>query len=1812
MAPTRYLVTPNAGVGLQACLRWGRALVLVGLVVPLALSFGTPAARSVGGADRPHAKGRVVLSVAAFAHRFGKGRLSRRYARAAAKAKGSATARSVGSAYDSPQRSLASFSQCPPVGADASCGVLITITDNGIQVQSDSTQGPLDGIEDTLIGVQNSSSGTIGSLQLSANTDLFGFDGDGLCAASPRPSGCPFGPTLYEGPGTSFSNINPSSTGGVVNFTNGLAPGASGYFSLEENLSGAKIVTGGPSASEQGADQNAGEAPVNCSNRRPVNCATGTFWHEFEDLRIPGRGAPLDFRRTYVSSSSATNGPLGYGWTHSYNMSLAVDQSSGNVTVTQEDGATVTFSPDGSGGYVAAPRVLASLVKNGDGTYTFTRNADLVHFTFSAAGQLLREVDRNGYTTTLSYSGSQLASVTDPAGRSLTFSYSGTHVASVTGPGPRTESFTYDGSGNLASATDPAGGTWSFTYDASHRLLTMTDPRNGVTTNVYDTSGRVTSQTDPMSRTTTWSYTGNAASPAGGTTTVTDPKGNVTKLSFQNLELLSKQEAFGTSIAATTSYVYDAATLGVTSLTDPNNHTTTASYNASGDPVSITDPLNRTITATYNSLHEPLTVTDRSNVTTTRTYDANGNLQSMSRPLGSSGTRAITYQRADAAHPGDLTGIVDPNGHTTSFTYDSQGDVTSVTDPLGNTTTYTYNALGQRTSMVSPRGNVSGGNPGQFTTTWSYDALGRLTQATDPLGHTSSQAYDSAGNVTSVTDARNNTTTYVYDADDELTKITRSDGTALQYAHDLDGNVTGQTDGANRTTSYVYDALGRVSSATDPLNRTTSFTYDAAGNRKTLVAAGGGTTTYAYDAANQLTSITYSDGTTPNVSYTYTANGLRATMVDGTGTTSYTYDTLNRLTTQTNGAGQVVSYGYDLNGNLISLTYPNAKTVSRTYNYANQLTAVTDWLGHATTFTPDPDGNTVSEAYPNGVTASATFDRTDQVTNIADAGPGGTLASFAYTRDSNGQLTSTTPTGTGQGGNETYGYNSLNKLTALGSATYAYDGADNVTKLANGATLGYDAANEATSYTPAGGSASTLAYDQRGNRLNGLTPTGAPVSYGYDQANRLVSATSSGGAAGAILAGGQYHSLALKSDGTAWAWGYNVDGELGDGTTTNRTAPVQVSGLTGVSAIAAGNLHSLALTSGGVVKSWGSNVYGQLGDGTTTGRKTPVQVTGLTGITAVAGGNYHSLALRADGTVAAWGLNNAGQLGDGTTTSRTVPVSVQGLSGVVAIAAGGLPGFAGHSVALKGDGTVWTWGYGKHGQLGNGSMSSSTTPLKVAGLSGVVAIAAKGDNTYALKGDGTVWAWGDDGYGQLGNTGVQGSQSTVPVQVAISGVAAIAAGGTHALALKSDGTAWGWGNNNTGQLGDGGACGKTCTTPVKISSLSNAAVLAAGYVHSLAALSDGTVKAWGRNAEGELGDGTTTVRLTPVTTSGLGGVKASMSSTYAYDGDGLRASATVSGSTARFAWGLVGPVQLLLTDGATNYVYDDQGLPIEQIDGGGTPLYYQHDQLGSTRLLTNGGGAVAATYTYDPYGTLTSHTGSADTPLRFAGQYQDATGLYYLRARYYDPMTAQFLTRDSLSALTQQTYGYTSGNPLNWVDPAGLCNKNPLSGSFWTHGNCISDGATAAAKGVYNAGSWAWNGVADLGSAAVQWVEGNWATLVTIGAIGACLAPGVGWVTCGIVSTVALAARIGQRIQQQGFQGSLGPNGADLGLSVATFGLLGTPAAVGLGEAPDWLLAAFGVTRTEVESGAVGVYVAKVYLAGPDIAGVLLELIPRC
>jgi len=231
------------------------------------------------------------------------------------------------------------------------------------------------------------------------------------------------------------------------------------------------------------------------------------------------------------------------------------------------------------------------------------------------------------------------------------------------------------------------------------------------------------------------------------------------------------------------------------------------------------------------------------------------------------------------------------------------------------------------------------------------------------------------------------------------------------------------------------------------------------------------------------------------------------------------------------------------------------------------------------------------------------------------------------------------------------------------------------------------------------------------------------------------------------IASGFGHCLALKSDGTVWAWGINTSGQLGDGTDTFRTTAVQVSGSNNIVAITAGARHSLALKSDGTVWTWGENSFGQLGNDTTISSRFMVNVTGLTGVVAIGAGYVHSFAVKSDGTLWAWGGNFNFQLGDSTNINRHHPVEIRAIDSVVLVDGG-----EGHSIAIRADGTVWTWGSQSYGVLGHGSnYSHDSIPVLVSTLSDIVAISAGEYYCMALKSDGTVWTWGYNLRGQLGN-----------------------------------------------------------------------------------------------------------------------------------------------------------------------------------------------------------------------------------------------------------------------------------------------------------------------------------------------------------------------------------------------------------------------------------------------------------------------------
>ncbi|MES2776035.1 MAG: LamG-like jellyroll fold domain-containing protein [Bacteroidota bacterium] len=330
---------------------------------------------------------------------------------------------------------------------------------------------------------------------------------------------------------------------------------------------------------------------------------------------------------------------------------------------------------------------------------------------------------------------------------------------------------------------------------------------------------------------------------------------------------------------------------------------------------------------------------------------------------------------------------------------------------------------------------------------------------------------------------------------------------------------------------------------------------------------------------------------------------------------------------------------------------------------------------------------------------------------------------------------------------------------------------------------------------------------------------------------------------------GVNHTMAIRANGTLFAWGLNGDGQLGDGTIINKNNPVQIGTDTKWISLAGGAGHSIGLKSDGTLWAWGKNTNGQLGDNTTVNKNSPVQTGTDTKWVSIACGNDHSMGLKSDGTLWAWGLNTAGQLGDGTTTQRNSPVQIGSDIKWVSISAGGT-----HSIGLKSDGTIWTWGANTAGQLGDGTVNQKISPLQIGTDNKWVSAAGGSEHTIALKSDGSTWSFGKNNYGQLGDGST--TQRNSPVQIGTDWIS-IAAGDYHNLGLKQDGRLWAWGKNDQGQLGD--ATTTQRNSPVQNAVQNNIVAISCGGNQS------GIIKTTriyvcltGDNQYGQLGNGTNT------------------------------------------------------------------------------------------------------------------------------------------------------------------------------------------------------------------------------------------------------------------------------------------------------------------------------------------------------------------
>jgi RHS repeat-associated protein len=1502
-------------------------------------------------------------------------------------------------------------------------------------------------------------------------------------------------------------------------------------------------------------------------DQHPVNPEFGDLDESATDISIPGLGIPLAVTRTYDSLNAATDSPIGYGWTSNLFMSLSQPDGTGPVTITQEGGAQVVFDQNGTGYAPAAPRDIATLTQNANGTWTFTRQAQDT-YTFSTTGQLIAETDLNGQTTTLGYNGSgQLTTVTDPEGRTLEIGWTGNDITTVTDPNvspARVVTYEYDAAGDLSDVIDVNGGDTHYKYNSSHQMTNMYDPNcysagsacnggNGVLT-TYNSVGQVASQEDQLGRSTTFLYTGDptSATAPDGTTTITDPAGDVTVDTYEYGVLVSQTAGFGTAAAATTSWTYDPATAAVTSETDPNGDTTYYTVNSSGNVLSTTDPLGRTSSATYNSFNEPLTKTDGNGVTTTSTYDSHGNLLTVSTPLlnaqgGTIATRTTTYCYygeascgAPAGPAGEVYSMTDPDGYATTYTYDAYGDQVTSTNPVGDITTTCYNADGWKVASYAPKaGSIACVTSSPYETKYSYvqpngqvDGFGDVQTVTAPSGVTT-YTYDADRNLTSTKDADGNSTKYVYDLANEKTEVEPASGGDQYRYYTLDGLLWYEKDGdGNAVVTYGYNALNQVTSESDAKGSLTTYTYDGDGNQLTEQEPGGscpgsGCTTMTYDADNELTSVTYADEASLDVtSVSYDGDSQRTSMTDGTGTSTWTWNSLHDLTSYANGAGAEVQYQDNLDGLVIQFTYPGNLTVTDGYNHADQLISVEDWLGNTFTFGYDADGNLTTKTLPVGTSEvdTSAFNAADQLTSITDTEGTSTLFSASYGRGGDGQVTSDSSVPSAVG---SYQYTAVNQLCYAGSGNsaacsappsgsqaYSFDAAGNLTD-DNGTTQTYNADDElcwtvsgvssdGCSTTPTG--ATTYTFNAEGD-LTTMTPaSGSATNLSYDEANQLTSY----GTGSTTIATYTYNGDGLRMSktvaGVTTPYTWDVSGSepllLSDGTYDYVYGPGDVP----VEQVPISSLPPPAISLVGTATSSGksTSVTINLPSGTVAGDEVVLGSTQRSTTTMTAPSTYTQVATVTSGGASPLATTTvfshtvaAGE----TSVTLTYSTNTSAYAVVLAVYSGVNPnapvdvsatGSAAATTTVTAPSVTTTHANDQllvfQGAFGTFSGKTWTAP---SGTTEAAQVNSTANDSTGLA----VEALGASGPTGTETSTYGASANLTTVSVALTQPSPATSG----ISLVGTATSSGKSTSVTINLPSGTVAGdevvlgstqRSNTTMTAPSTYTQVATVTSGgssplatttvFTHTVAAGDTSVTLTYSTDTSAyavvvAVYSGVNPNQPVDVSATGSAAATTSVTApsvTATHANDELLVFQGAFGTFSGKAW--TPPSGTMETAQVNSTANDSTGLAAESLGASGATgtetstfgasanlttvsvallpatnaLFFHQDQLGSARMLTNTAGAVEATFTYDPYGDITASTGPATTAFLFADQYRDAeSGFYYLRARYYDPATAQFLTVDPDVATTLSPYAYVADDPLNATDALGLCSWIGIFGS---------------------------------------------------------------------------------------------------------------------------------------------------------------------
>lgn len=1305
-----------------------------------------------------------------------------------------------------------------------------------------------------------------------------------------------------------------------------------------------------------------------------------------------------------------------------------------------------------------------------------------------------------GYTTTLYDATGNKTSVTNALGATTTYAYTNASfpntVTKVTDPEGDVTQSTLDVAGRTTLVTEAFGAFSSSTqygYDPGGRRFCEvqpndyavgircpssapttpptpgSDPWPGATITIFDHSGQPTSQVNPLGGVTQTAYDGTGEDYC--TVTPTDYAQGIT------CPVPGQPWIQGITLSA-----YDALGRPM-QVTNPLGGVTATSYDASGNVLETTiesnnptaDP-NVDTQYSYDADNRvTLTTVDSGGgthaATTDQVYDPDGNVFcSVSANAEAGGNfQCPTWQNTwiatppnpsslysstpSAAQANDVTTKFDdangnqiqstnPDVETTVTALDADGrtyctaDPTNLTSWLSAHSSGTYPYLCPSAPPSSPP--AQGSNPGYDTTI--YDAAGNTLSTTDQVGDTTSSTYNAAGQTLTTTDPRAKVTTNCY----------YSESASGQCAHGAPAGGVGTELFFSLAPSTGFDSWGVL----------TSYTYDPGGQNATT-SNWAGSTTNGVGANGELTSVTYSNAAAGyaspgNVAYTYNQDDTRHTMTDTSGTTTYAYDDNADVTSQTlvaaSGSGlsnATTSYGYVDTGTLATITYPSysghvSPQVSYSYDATGAMASETDWLGNEVTFSHDQDGNAtaqnnaVSVANPSGTSSTAlSYDAADQNTaatstiNQTCGGSENLTQSFAGTngsRNPDGQLTqyksTYSATCSGQGTNQVdYSYDPAGRVTYQGTTaqgtnpnTFGYDPSGDITTISSHATSGgtvdtynqtYDSAGEVTGQSPvtgSGGSSSSYAYDMLGDQTQSVNGSSTSEE-GFNQALQLTSASTPTGSAGYLYTGDGLEAGVTSSAG-APSWG----------------SPSDINSTRAINAISCvSSSFCVAVGASGYATVFNGSTWSTPSDVDSTRNLDAISCTSSTFCMAVDATGY---AVMYNGS--SWSTPTGVDFGSNaiSCTSSTFCVAVGGF-GIEATYTG-----------------TWT----------NAVVDSSRT------LDAVTCVSSSFCQAVDTAGNAIRYngSWGSP-------TDIDGTRSLDTV-ACTSDLICVAAGASgYAATYNAFSGTW-----SSASDVDGSRTIKAvaCTTTSFC-----AAVDASGFgvtfngsswtsatdidgSHSLQSLSCASATlCTASDNSGNMVTYKGSSWSSPVSMDSTRSVNAIAcpSVVFCMAGDGAGNAVLfqpLSTTTSQLTWDTNGSLPMVLSDGSNDYLYGPSGEPVEQIAlSSSTPTYLSYSSSNDTWLATNTAGDQTGFWGYDAFGTLAF--GTPASSFGYSGQHGDTTtSLVNDRARWYEPQTGGFTTRDPAFASTDTAYTYSGGDPVNEGDPSGLASKAQTLGTL--------------------------------------------------------------------------------------------------------------------------------------------------------------------